>query len=190
MPDSLYPSVWWILIGGNDLNIGQCSEEVVVLGILRLAESISEQKPGAMIVINSILPALTTVKPRMKTAHFKEFDLFPSIQVINEQLEKFCEKHATFQFFDATPLFSSPPSNVEGEEEEKGLAICPYQPSRPISLAKMVSLRWQVTRFGVMPLRWKLRNKCMIVLRNNNMAMGLSWMICLMRMITIFKTLT
>lgn len=124
MPDSLYPSVWWILIGGNDLNIGQCSEEVVVLGILRLAELIAEQKPGSVIVINSILPALTTVRPRMKTAHFKEFDLFPSIQVINEQLEKFCQKHATFEFFDATPLFfESPLPTLKEMKKKKGRSM-------------------------------------------------------------------
>ena len=130
MPNGLNPRVWWILIGANDLGIGQCSEEAVVLGILRLAEFIATQKPGSKIVINSILPALTTVKPRVKSAHFKEFDLFPSIRVVNEQLEMFCKKHPNFAFYDANPLFSegSVPSSTDKSKKRK------YVPSLKSSL--------------------------------------------------------
>ena len=109
MPDSLNPKVWWITIGGNDLDVGQCSEEAVTWGILRVAEFISEKRPGAMVVINSVLPIIKTVKPGKNDAFFKRFDLFPSIQVVNEQLEKFCEKHTAFQFFDATNIFFEEP---------------------------------------------------------------------------------
>ena len=119
MPGSLKPHVWWILIGANDLGIGQCSEEAVVLGILRLAEFIATQKPGAKIVINSILPALTTVKPRVKSAHFKEFDLFPSIRVVNEQLERFCEKHSEFEFYDANRLFLNGDLPISTDKSKK-----------------------------------------------------------------------
>ena len=40
----------------NDLGRMQCSEEVVVMGILRVVEEILTRKPGAKIVINSMLP--------------------------------------------------------------------------------------------------------------------------------------
>jgi hypothetical protein len=40
----------------NDLGRMQCSEEVVVMGILRVVEEILEQKPSAQIVVNSMLP--------------------------------------------------------------------------------------------------------------------------------------
>jgi hypothetical protein len=40
----------------NDLGRMQCSEEVVVLGILRVIEEIRTRKPDAEIVINSMLP--------------------------------------------------------------------------------------------------------------------------------------
>lgn len=114
MPYSLNPKVWWISVGANDLENGQCAEEIVLLGILRLAEEISLQKPGSIIVINSILPRLDKIKPQ-HVKHGKTFDLWPSIQVINEQLEKFCTKHQVFQFFDATALFfqSKPPTSKE-----------------------------------------------------------------------------
>ena len=40
----------------NDLGRMQCSEEVVVLGTLRVVEEIMSRKPDAHIVINSMLP--------------------------------------------------------------------------------------------------------------------------------------
>jgi len=50
------PKVWWLQLGLNDLGRMQCSEEVVVLGILRIVEEIMNKKPDAKIVINSLLP--------------------------------------------------------------------------------------------------------------------------------------
>lgn len=42
----------------NDLTRMQCSEEIVVLGILRVVEEIRLKKPDAHIVINSLLPMI------------------------------------------------------------------------------------------------------------------------------------
>jgi len=56
MPPEFNPRVWWIVLGMNDLGRMQCSEEVVVLGILRVVEEIRSRKPDAKIVINSMLP--------------------------------------------------------------------------------------------------------------------------------------
>jgi hypothetical protein len=56
MPPDLEPRVWWLSLGMNDLGRMQCSEEVVVMGILRVVEEILTRKPGAKIVINSMLP--------------------------------------------------------------------------------------------------------------------------------------
>jgi len=56
MPDDFNPKVWWISLGMNDLGRMQCSEEVVVIGILRVVEEIRSKKPNAKIVINSMLP--------------------------------------------------------------------------------------------------------------------------------------
>ncbi|KAL7519155.1 hypothetical protein ACHAWX_003948 [Stephanocyclus meneghinianus] len=58
MPYDFNPKVWWILIGMNDLTRMQCSEEIVVLGILRVVEEIRLRKPDAKIVINSLLPMI------------------------------------------------------------------------------------------------------------------------------------
>ncbi|KAL9189660.1 hypothetical protein ACHAXT_009335 [Thalassiosira profunda] len=56
MPYDFNPQVWWLVLGMNDLTRMQCSEEIVVLGILRVVEEIRLKKPDAKIVINSLLP--------------------------------------------------------------------------------------------------------------------------------------
>jgi hypothetical protein len=56
MPDAFNPKIWWLEIGLNDLGRSQCSEEVVVLGVLRIVEEILQKKNGAMVVINSLFP--------------------------------------------------------------------------------------------------------------------------------------
>mmetsp|Transcript_28183 Transcript_28183/g.41628 ORF Transcript_28183/g.41628 Transcript_28183/m.41628 type:complete len:427 (-) Transcript_28183:52-1332(-) len=129
MPESLNPSVWWIAIGGNDLAEGQCSEEAVVLGTLRLAEYVLEKKPDSFVVINSILPSHKLIKPRTKRGEkhsqsFQPFDLWSSIAVVNDQLEKFCAKHSSFSYFDSSGIFfvQKPKSisEIKAEMKESG----------------------------------------------------------------------
>mmetsp|Transcript_11641 Transcript_11641/g.19727 ORF Transcript_11641/g.19727 Transcript_11641/m.19727 type:complete len:422 (-) Transcript_11641:241-1506(-) len=116
MNENLNPKVWWIVIGANDLRLGHCSEEVVLLGILLLAEYIHHHKKGAYVVINSILPQDTSVRVHNKG----KFDLWPSIQSVNRQLKKFCENHRYFHFFDATDIFVRPSSpKVKGKQKGK-----------------------------------------------------------------------
>jgi len=67
VPSYLYPKVWWLVIGTNDLALKQCSEEVVLLGILRVIEEIQEMRPDAKIIVSSILPMTTDVKGRVPT---------------------------------------------------------------------------------------------------------------------------
>lgn len=56
MPANFNPKVWWVSLGNNDLGRMKCSEEVVVIGILRVVEEILANKPDAQIVINSLFP--------------------------------------------------------------------------------------------------------------------------------------
>ena len=49
MPDFLNPSVWWLVLGTYDLDMNQCSEEIVLLGILRVVEESTELHPEAKI---------------------------------------------------------------------------------------------------------------------------------------------
>ena len=56
MPDWFAPPVWWVSLGMNDIGRMQCSEEVVVMGILRVVEELMEKRQNAQIVLNSMLP--------------------------------------------------------------------------------------------------------------------------------------
>mmetsp|Transcript_30749 Transcript_30749/g.62319 ORF Transcript_30749/g.62319 Transcript_30749/m.62319 type:complete len:642 (-) Transcript_30749:315-2240(-) len=56
MPEGFNPRVWWVSLGMNDIARMHCSEEVVIMGILRVVEEIRAKKPDAKIVINSLLP--------------------------------------------------------------------------------------------------------------------------------------
>lgn len=155
MQDSLNPSVWWIAIGGNDLAEGQCSEETVVLGVLRLAEYILEQKPDAHVVINSILPSHKMIKPRPKRGEkrptfFKPFDLWSSIAVVNDQLQKFCDKHSSFTYFDSSSIFfvEKPESisEIKAKMKEKGMKTYKFQ-LQPLK-SNLISIRGEVQPAG------------------------------------------
>mmetsp|Transcript_32875 Transcript_32875/g.67526 ORF Transcript_32875/g.67526 Transcript_32875/m.67526 type:complete len:392 (+) Transcript_32875:138-1313(+) len=78
MPYDFNPKVWWLLLGMNDLTRMQCSEEIVVLGILRVVEEIRLRKPDAKIVINSLLPMVNFDEMKkgdeeVKMADFADF---------------------------------------------------------------------------------------------------------------------
>lgn len=104
------PKIFWLVVGGNDLRVGQCSEEVVVLGILRLAEFLHHKHSEVYVVINSILPQQTSIKTK-----YGKFDIWPSIRSVNEQLEAFCEHHRYFHFYDATSVFMKKPKSSKPE---------------------------------------------------------------------------
>lgn len=85
----------------NDFRNGQCSDEVVLLGILNLMELIHHNHPETYVVINSLLPQGSTVRVHRGA----EIKLWPSIVETNNKLKAFCENHHWFHFYDATPHF-------------------------------------------------------------------------------------
>ena len=126
MPENLNANVFWLMLGTSDLARGGCSEEAVVLGMLRVAEEIHDKFPQAVIVIQGILPRTSRedglLEPRsmhkqLLGKHHTEkyyaemaknaFLLWPSIQAINDMLAKFCKGHEYFVYFDAAALFLS-----------------------------------------------------------------------------------
>jgi hypothetical protein len=88
MPPEFNPRVWWVALGMNDLGRMQCSEEVVILGILRVVEEILTRKPDAEVVINSMLPMADLrggIYPQM--ADYKDaFRQYKGRPVTNPQL--------------------------------------------------------------------------------------------------------
>ncbi len=110
--DSLFSIVWWLQIGANDLAITQCAEEVVILGILRLADEIKVKHPQSVVVIQGILPRSSFADGHVRSiknsthaskrlfhhsdkeyVKVEEYPLWPSIQLINSEVAKFCAKH-------------------------------------------------------------------------------------------------
>lgn len=121
IPPTLNAKVWWLLIGGNDLDRGGCSEEAVTLGVLRVAEELQLKHPGSIVVIQGLLPRSRrkdgSLEPKSKSifkglteherieAARKQSLLWPSIQHINNQLRSFGENHPTIVYFDIDKLF-------------------------------------------------------------------------------------
>lgn len=115
-------------VGINDLSLKGCSEEVVLLGILRVVEEIQNSRPNDIIVINSLLPvrrneegllehtgkhhehkALNNKEKNLDDSEMSSkrmhVDLWPSIVSINEELSKFASKHTGIKFFNADEVF-------------------------------------------------------------------------------------
>ena len=143
MPYGLTPKVWWVGIGINDLIVTGCSEEVVLLGILRVVEEIQLSHPESIIVINSLLPVQRNTDGLLEhsESHHKkvalkpkennlpddkmsdnrmDIDLWPSIVAINDELSKFASKHTGIKFFNAENVF------VEEREDGKYMKLDLY----------------------------------------------------------------
>lgn len=101
----LAPKVWWISIGVNDLLSNQCSEEVTIMGVLRIVEELMHKNDDATIVINSILPVATHVNLALegKYVHNK---FWPAIKKVNQNLQKFAKKHTAVKFFNADEILT------------------------------------------------------------------------------------
>ena len=102
MPQSLNPSVFWLLIGTNDLGWAYCSPETTLVGILRVVEELKAKKPGSHIVINGLLPrsfdtkhGYVMKKKRRGIKHSSKNppSLWKDIQAINKQLEEYANLH-------------------------------------------------------------------------------------------------
>jgi len=138
MPYGFEPRVWWVGIGISDLSMKGCSEEVVLLGILRVVEEIQTWRPDATVVINSLLPVQrnsdgllehlgkhhkdVALKKKEKdlaeedmSAKRDHHDLWPSVVAINRGLKEFAAKQKGVKFFDADKVFV--------EERQDGLYL-------------------------------------------------------------------
>ena len=90
------------------------SEEAIIVGILRLADEIAMQRPGSVVVIQGLLPRssfndghLESTPLHQQKYYYRpeQYPLWPSIELINEELEKFFQNHEHMIYFDTTALF-------------------------------------------------------------------------------------
>lgn len=103
--NDLKPKVWWINIGINDILSTNCSEEIALMGILRIVEELIFRSDGATIVINSILPVATRSSMSLEGKHIRN-KYWVAIKIINERLQTFAKKHPGVKFFDATEILT------------------------------------------------------------------------------------
>jgi lysophospholipase L1-like esterase len=101
---NLSPKVWWVSIGRNDLFRTKCSEEVALMGVLRVVEELAAKNDGATIVINSLLPTSNKINLQLEGG-FSHNDMWLSIQEVNTRLKKFASKHHHVVFYDADDVF-------------------------------------------------------------------------------------
>jgi len=126
MSPDFKPKIWWLELGLNDLARAQCSEEIVVVGILRIVEEILEKQPSSTIVINSLLP-LADLRGGMKPGvnDFKDaFD--PKLGTIStKKFERIQRRHNRNRSHtikidkEIADMVEVPPADDEGEEENK-----------------------------------------------------------------------
>ena len=95
MPINLNPPVFWILIGTNDFGNTWCTPEMVLVGILTVVQYIQSHKPHATIVVNGLLP---------RTYDRDGFLMHTNQFLVNEELNKYCDTHSNFLYFDATDV--------------------------------------------------------------------------------------
>lgn len=112
MPKELQPSVWWILIGINDVYHG-CSLDAVVAGNIRIVQEIRNQhnnnnpnqhKSQTPIVINSILPSGN------EELHSPQ-SLYLFTKQINRQLDCYAEITEGVYFVNATDTLTESSSS-------------------------------------------------------------------------------
>ena len=141
MPKSLKSKVYWLQSGINELIRGGCSEEATLLGILRVADEIYFSNPNSVIVIQGILPYSKSDDGNLQHEHHghtisgtrqKEFNIkgaakynsiWPSIQNINSELEKYCTLHDHLIYFDVSGLFLGSMGNEYYKQKEKHIIV-------------------------------------------------------------------
>ena len=121
------------MIGTNDLALMQCSEEVIIIGIVRVVEEILRRKPDSTVVINGILPRTDRkdgylIPPSRTKMNEKsiddtsEFHFWPSILSINDELKEFSKRYENIKYIDSSDLFLMQLGNENFKREDKLLA--------------------------------------------------------------------
>ena len=118
IPPELKPSVWWIAIGTNDFGraLPRCSPDLVLMGIIRVVEEMRRLRPGAIIVVNSVLPRseddlsgrlVDDMQPNRVT-------VWQGIMDVNRGLRQYCSKAKNVAYFDATSIFLRQDAGTKG----------------------------------------------------------------------------
>ncbi len=110
--------MFWVLIGTNDFAHSECPDDAVYMGIIGVVEYIQQQRPGSIIVVNSLLPRRDeTLVDEVKfydankipdVNEVPQYKIWKSIKNVNQKLRQYCEQNKRNKktyFFDATNIF-------------------------------------------------------------------------------------
>ena len=125
LPESLNPSVFWLLIGTNNLEM-DCSAEVVVMGIIRNVEEILSRKPSSTVVLNQIFPRS---KPYNMEGYVyvlpENAEYQPILQIyidqINTALEAYAREREGVQYFSTDAFWADDSTSAENMQLDLGL---------------------------------------------------------------------
>jgi lysophospholipase L1-like esterase len=108
LPVNLRPSVYWVLIGTNDIGNTWCAPENVVVGILRVVEEILSKKPLAQVVLNALLPRSFNQEGYVaKIGKFKP-SVWEDIKAINKELKMYATYRDRVVFFETNVFLKDP----------------------------------------------------------------------------------
>ena len=96
----LQPSVWFLMVGTNDLGRTGCSKRNALAGVLHVAQYLRDQRLGATIIVHGLLPRSDSKADIPKVGR-----LWEQIVFINRELKKLCNLHEEWVYMDAASLF-------------------------------------------------------------------------------------
>jgi len=99
-PKTFHPKIWWLLIGMNDID-DACNADTITVGNFRIIDEIRKLHPGAIIVLNSLLPR----DDFGDDEDLSSSPTWPIIQEINLKLECYANTARGVEFFNATDVF-------------------------------------------------------------------------------------
>lgn len=120
LPEILNPSVFWLLIGTNDIGGTWCSPELVVIGIIRIVEEIRRKKPAATVVINGLLPRTFDKGGYVAKGNKLKISVWEDIVDINDELKRYANYRDRVEFFETSVFFkdsTAPTSKLQIDHE-------------------------------------------------------------------------
>jgi len=121
LPANLNPSVFWLLIGTNDIGRTWCSPEMIVVGVIRNVEEILSRKPDSLIVLNGLLPRTYNKDGFVARGGPIKPSVWEDIKAINSELKMYATYREGVSYFDTKVFFKDPKAPAKKLKIDKKL---------------------------------------------------------------------
>ncbi len=121
LPSTLNPSVFWLIIGTNDIGRTWCSPEMVVIGVIRNVEEILYQKSSALVVVNGLLPRSFNKDGYLAKGGAVKPSVWEDIKAINSELKMYATYRDRVFYFETGVFFKDPDVQLNRLQIEKEL---------------------------------------------------------------------